>query len=201
MAIRITLAFFAIFLTSCSTDVDVYDLEIKCLDDKRTSVVELIRNKRRIDFIDLGDYYCKNKITKLDNHVWHISHNVRCGSDCIMSTQYVFMIKDDQLIKALHLPLSNNEPDYQDSLYLEQYSKESLVFKYMYQSKEDVGEIISKEYVLNLNEDNKTYYNSNTVFKKDSLQCISINNEIYVYENNNWFYNENDTLIRVNSGL
>jgi hypothetical protein len=192
------IAFF-ITLLSCKQK-DFLLLKIDYNDQKRYSFVVLLNKNIILDSFKILDYYNSCKMNQIDNHIWHVSHIDRCGSDCSAKIQYIFMVKGNKLIKSLELPLSNEDSYLKDTMYISKFDNDSLqiVHKIFFDNYIE-PKIVNKQsiYTLKFDGENKTYFNDNLLYKGGDYKTIKIEDWVYVYINNNWGNFKNDTIYTI----
>lgn len=190
----------ALIICSCLKN-NLYSLKIEYNRSTHYSSVILSKNNVNIDSIRIMDYYGVSKIKKLNNKMWHISHIMRCGTDCSRKTQYIFLIKNEKIINALNLPLSYEDPELKDSLYITNIDKDSLnMVHYTFYNKIGGLNIYNQsvEYSLKYDTVSNIFYNYLFTFKGLNYKAIKFDDGIHPFINNTWGYYIKDSLYIVN---
>lgn len=191
---------FNICLISCNK-YSLYSLVIVYNGNTRYSDVILTKNLNKIDSIRIMDYYGTSKIKEIEDSTWHVSHIERCGTDCSLKIQYIFKVKNEKIVNSLALPLSYEDIEMKDTLFISNITKDNIkIVHYTFYNYANKDKIINEklEYTLNFDKYNKIYYNDSLIHKGIKYKALSINGDIYPYINNNWGHFKGDSIYIIN---
>lgn len=198
MAIR-NLIFVVLFFISLSSCIkrNYYSLDVIYDGNSRYSYVILSKNSKNIDSIRIMDYYGTSKIEEIEDSTWHVTHKERCGTDCSMKKQYIFKVKNGTIVNSLELPLSYEDIELKDTLFIGIIKKDELrLIHYTFYNVIDESQVYNKkiEYILYYDKFNKIYYNDSLIYKGEKYKTISVDDGIYPFVNNIWGYFKKDSI-------